>query len=99
MKFHCFGDEVKPVILLLSGTCCHWKRNFEHVLSLLGPDKPWFRKLAYRLAQKVADQNNVHRGKEWNNTWGFRATRRGREHTRRSLRFFLRTERLEDLRA
>lgn len=38
MKFYCFGDEVKPVILLLPGTCCHWKRNFGHVLPLLERD-------------------------------------------------------------
>ena len=38
MKFYCFGDEAKPVILLLPGTCCHWKRNFGHVLPLLERD-------------------------------------------------------------
>ncbi|MDO4324120.1 MAG: alpha/beta hydrolase [Lachnospiraceae bacterium] len=38
MKFYCFGDEGKPVILLLPGTCCHWKRNFDHVISLLERD-------------------------------------------------------------
>lgn len=38
MKFYCFGDEAKPVILLLPGTCCHWKRNFGHVLALLERD-------------------------------------------------------------
>lgn len=25
MKFYGFGDKDKPVILLLPGTCCHWK--------------------------------------------------------------------------
>lgn len=35
MKFYSFGDETKPVILLLPGTCCHWKRNFGHVIPLL----------------------------------------------------------------
>lgn len=38
MKFYCFGDEEKPVILLLPGTCCHWKRNFGHMLPLLERD-------------------------------------------------------------
>ena len=38
MKFYCFGDEVKPVIFLLPGTCCHWKRNFDHVIPLLERD-------------------------------------------------------------
>lgn len=38
MKFYCFGDEVKPVIILLPGTCCHWKRNFGHVIPLLERD-------------------------------------------------------------
>lgn len=38
MKFYHFGDEAKPVILLLPGTCCHWKRNFGHVLPLLERD-------------------------------------------------------------
>ena len=38
MKFYCFGDEGKPVIFLLPGTCCHWKRNFDHVIPLLERD-------------------------------------------------------------
>lgn len=38
MKFYCFGDEEKPVILLLPGTCCHWKRNFCQVIPLLEKD-------------------------------------------------------------
>lgn len=38
MKFYCFGDEKRPVILLLPGTCCHWKRNFDHVIPLLKRD-------------------------------------------------------------
>lgn len=43
-------------------------------------DKPWFRKLAYHLAQKVADQNNARRGKEWNNTWGIQINPEGHEY-------------------
>ena len=35
MKFYHFGDETSPVILLLPGTCCHWKLNFGEVISLL----------------------------------------------------------------
>jgi hypothetical protein len=35
MKVYTFGDRVNPVILLLPGTCCHWKRSFEKVIPLL----------------------------------------------------------------
>lgn len=28
MKFCEFGERTAPVILLLPGTCCHWKMNF-----------------------------------------------------------------------
>ena len=35
MKIYSFGEETKPAILLLPGTCCHWKRNFGHVIPLL----------------------------------------------------------------
>lgn len=35
MKFYTFGEEEDPVILLLPGTCCHWKGNFGHVIPLL----------------------------------------------------------------
>ncbi|MCM1039369.1 MAG: alpha/beta hydrolase [Ruminococcus sp.] len=35
MKFYEFGDKNNPVILLLPGTCCHWKTNFETVIPLL----------------------------------------------------------------
>lgn len=28
MKFYTFGHQNNPVLLLLPGTCCHWKRNF-----------------------------------------------------------------------
>lgn len=38
MKFHCFGAESAPVILLLPGTCCHWKLNFGEVIPLLEQD-------------------------------------------------------------
>ena len=38
MKFYCFGDKERPAILLLPGTCCHWKRNFDHVIPLLERD-------------------------------------------------------------
>lgn len=38
MKFYTFGNESNPVILLLPGTCCHWKRNFEGVIGLLARD-------------------------------------------------------------
>ena len=35
MKIYSFGAENAPVILLLPGTCCHWKGNFEKVIPLL----------------------------------------------------------------
>ena len=35
MKVHSFGAENAPVILLLPGTCCHWKGNFGRVIPLL----------------------------------------------------------------
>ena len=35
MKVYAFGAEDAPVILLLPGTCCHWKSNFEKVIPLL----------------------------------------------------------------
>lgn len=35
MKFYTFGNSKNPTILLLPGTCCHWKRNFDHVIALL----------------------------------------------------------------
>ena len=35
MKLYSFGDTNAPVILLLPGTCCHWKGNFEKVIPLL----------------------------------------------------------------
>ena len=35
MKFYTFGTVENPVILLLPGTCCHWKRNFGAVIPLL----------------------------------------------------------------
>lgn len=38
MKFYTFGKRENPKILLLPGTCCHWKRNFGTVISLLERD-------------------------------------------------------------
>ncbi|MCM1186160.1 MAG: alpha/beta hydrolase [Lachnoclostridium sp.] len=35
MKFYEFGDKQNPIILLLPGTCCHWKTNFGTVIPLL----------------------------------------------------------------
>lgn len=35
MKFYEFGKENDAVILLLPGTCCHWKLNFGEVIPLL----------------------------------------------------------------
>ena len=38
MKFYEFGQKEKPAIMLLPGTCCHWKNNFSHVIDLLKKD-------------------------------------------------------------
>jgi pimeloyl-ACP methyl ester carboxylesterase len=38
MKFYTFGDKQKERILLLPGTCCHWKGNFGDVIHLLESD-------------------------------------------------------------
>ena len=38
MKVYTFGEPDAPVILLLPGTCCHWKGNFGHVIPLLARD-------------------------------------------------------------
>ena len=35
MKVYAFGAENAPVIMLLPGTFCHWKSNFEKVIPLL----------------------------------------------------------------
>lgn len=35
MQFYEFGKEDSPVLMLLPGTCCHWKLNFEEVIPLL----------------------------------------------------------------
>ena len=38
MKIYAFGDPDAPAILLLPGTCCHWKSNFGRVIPLLERD-------------------------------------------------------------
>lgn len=38
MKFYEFGEKNAPAILLLPGTCCHWKLNFGEVIPLLEQD-------------------------------------------------------------
>ena len=38
MKFYEFGQKENPVIMLLPGTCCHWKNNFSYVIDLLKKD-------------------------------------------------------------
>ena len=35
MRFYTYGKKENPVILLLPGTCCHWKKNFEGVIPYL----------------------------------------------------------------
>ncbi len=38
MKVYTFGNQDAPVILLLPGTCCHWKSNFGEIIPLLSTD-------------------------------------------------------------
>ena len=38
MKIYEYGSWDAPVLLLLPGTCCHWKKNFGHVIPLLKDD-------------------------------------------------------------
>lgn len=38
MRFYEFGDPTAPAILLLPGTCCHWRANFGEVIPLLEQD-------------------------------------------------------------
>ena len=38
MKVYSFGAEGAPAILLLPGTCCHWKSNFGYVIPLLAQE-------------------------------------------------------------
>ncbi len=40
MKIYPFGAEDAPVLLLLPGTCCHWKSNFGAVIPLLADRFP-----------------------------------------------------------
>ena len=35
MKIYSFGNVNAPIIMLLPGTCCHWKANFEKVIQPL----------------------------------------------------------------
>ncbi len=37
MKIYTFGDAARPTLMLLPGTCCHWKGNFGEVIPLLEP--------------------------------------------------------------
>lgn len=38
MRFYTFGQKENPAIMLLPGTCCHWRRNFEEVIPYLEKD-------------------------------------------------------------
>lgn len=38
MKVYEFGEKTSPALLLLPGTCCHWKGNFGRVIPLLEKD-------------------------------------------------------------
>ncbi len=38
MKVYSFGESKNPTVMLLPGTCCHWKSNFGHIIPLLEND-------------------------------------------------------------
>ncbi|MBQ8616880.1 MAG: alpha/beta hydrolase [Clostridia bacterium] len=38
MRIYEYGSWDAPALLLLPGTCCHWKKNFRHVIPLLKDD-------------------------------------------------------------
>lgn len=38
MRLYTFGQKENPVLLLLPGTCCHWKINYGEVIPLLEKD-------------------------------------------------------------
>ena len=38
MKVYVFGEKDHPALVLLPGTCCHWKGNFGHVIPALAQD-------------------------------------------------------------
>ena len=38
VKIYSFGSQGAKTLLLLPGTCCHWKSNFGHVIPLLMQD-------------------------------------------------------------
>ena len=46
MKFHESGLWDAPVLLLLPGTCCHWKKNFGLVLPMLNELADCFQPIA-----------------------------------------------------
>ena len=35
MKVYSLGNKAGPTLMLLPGTCCHWKSNFGQVIPLL----------------------------------------------------------------
>ena len=37
-KIYSFGPADRPAIVLLPGTCCHWRSNFGRVIPLLQPE-------------------------------------------------------------
>lgn len=55
-------------------------QKIEKLINMNRLDRPWFRKLAYRLARKAAGKINAHRGKDWNNTWGVQINPESHSH-------------------
>ena len=51
VKIYSFGSQDAKTLLLLPGTCCHWKSNFGHVIPLLAED---FCVLCVRLGMELA---------------------------------------------
>ena len=58
MKVYAFGEENAPVILLLPGTCCHWKGNFGHVIPLLSDEYRVFC-VSFEIHGKIADESSA----------------------------------------
>lgn len=67
-------DEMLDIVMVQRIRKVGWLINMNRL------DKPWFRKLAYRVLRRIADQSNARKGKEWNNTWGIQVNPEGHEN-------------------
>gem|GEM_PF-1697273 len=67
MKVYEYGDKNKPVLILLPGTCCHWKCNFGHVIEEL--QRHFKGKLLQKRMKKRMEENGEY-GKAMNRVVG-----------------------------